>query len=731
MKITKDAGMPKTNGRMKRSRHREFFALLLGVVFLICVYALVITTVSPQKFVLSVGDIAPETITAPHETVNQAATAKLRQQAMDLISPIYSQDMKATSKALESLDGYFTAITLLRGRTDEVKTQKVTSFAQQNTPEQAAEYEKSDKWIEELTDADFTAIKDGFPLQLFDDEVTALIKTSKSDIERMDTEVRKMMESALEQGIKQEHRLDIIASIKTEMDTALEGTGRVLLGVAKKGVEEYLPVNMVYDEKLTLAAKEKAASAIVPATIKTGQNIVVKGEEVTQEQYDIMESLGLLGPKGENIWFYVGLGLFIAGLTVPLGLYIYYFQKDIIARFTRLAFLLIILLIVIAAALPLSKIQIRLIPVFMATLLISMAFGIRTSIMATAYLAFVTSAMAGEGNVQNFFNCAAVFISGSVGAFSMRRVQHRSRIMIGGAASGILYALLNLGLGYVTGRPLEESLVWAGWAVVGGIACAVLTLGTLPIWEAVFRLATPSRLLELSNTHQPLLKKLMIEAPGTYNHSIMVANLSEAAAEVTGADTLLCRVGAYYHDVGKLKEPLLFVENQMGNNNPHDTLPPDQSAELIRGHVEDGMKYAKRFKLPKSIQDIISQHHGTSQIAYFYHKAKTMGEGEIDPKKFKYPGPRPQTREAAIIMLADTVEAAIRALKDVSVQSIEDAVENLIKDRLYTGQLDESPLTLRDMEKIKSAFTKVLSGIYHGRVEYPKRDAASERGNED
>src|SRR5690606_35916981 len=271
--------------------------------------------------------------------------------------------------------------------------------------------------------------------------------------------------------------------------------------------------------------------------------------------------------------------------------------------------------------------------------------------------------------------------------------------------------------------PLYDVDLWTDvvWALVGGFLSAVLTIGTLPFLETALGILTPVRLLELANPNQPLLRRLLLEAPGTYHHSIMVANLCEAAAEQVGADSLLARVGAYYHDVGKMKRPYFFIENQFGGVNPHEKIAPNLSALIITSHVRDGVELAREYGLPEEIIKFIREHHGTTTVEYFYHKAMEdeHAQGVIE-ENFRYPGPIPQSKETAICMLADGSEAAVRAMTRPTPGRTEAMVRKVIRDRLNGGQLDHCDLTLADLDRIARTFTQILTGLFHSRIEYPE-----------
>jgi len=314
-------------------------------------------------------------------------------------------------------------------------------------------------------------------------------------------------------------------------------------------------------------------------------------------------------------------------------------------------------------------------------------------------------------------------ISGSTAVYAAMHMHQRNGILWTGLLSGVAGILTVVALDVVSNNDALSIVINSFWTLGGGIFAGILAIGTLPVWENTFGVVTPIKLLELSNPNQPLLKQLLLEAPGTYHHSIIVGNLSESAAQAVGANELIARVGAYYHDIGKLKRPYFFIENQVTPKNPHDKLKPSMSALIITSHTKDGLEMAAKHRLPKAIQDIISQHHGTTLVSYFYHKAKESdGSGNIDDAVYRYDGPKPQTREAAIIMMADSVEAAVRSLPEPTKGKIDGLVRKIIKDKLDDGQLDQCDLTFKDLSRIAEAFSSVLCGIFHERIEYPKDD---------
>jgi len=258
--------------------------------------------------------------------------------------------------------------------------------------------------------------------------------------------------------------------------------------------------------------------------------------------------------------------------------------------------------------------------------------------------------------------------------------------------------------------------------VVNGIVSSIVVIGVLPVFEYIFRVVTNISLLELSDFNHPILKKMILEAPGTYQHSLVVANLAEAAAEAIGANPLLARVGAYYHDIGKINRSNYFVENQIPYRDVHKGLKPSISKLIIINHVKEGVELAKKYHLNPNIIDFITQHHGRSLVYYFYQRAKELEPGSEDEEEYRYPGPRPQSKEVAIVSLADTIEALSRTLEEPTPSRIEEMVKEVVRKKFIEGELDESELTLKDLEKITNSFIRILNAIFHTRINYPQND---------
>lgn len=358
-------------------------------------------------------------------------------------------------------------------------------------------------------------------------------------------------------------------------------------------------------------------------------------------------------------------------------------------------------------------------PIAIFSILVTVLFDAEVGTFNT----FILALLLGILHRFNFSIVLITIILGSVACFSIQRVRHRSEFF-----KTILYLLVSSTilifiLESYNISPSEEivNLLGFGWA--NAVISPLLAMGILPVFESLFGFTTNVTLLELSDLNNPLLKRLALEAPGTYHHSILVGNLSEAAAKAIDANPLLARVGAYYHDIGKIEIPEYFVENQLGIKSKHENLTPTMSAIILASHIKKGRALGEEADLPDEVLNFLEEHHGTMTMTYFYNKAREMGIENPSDEEFKYPGPRPRSRETAIVMLADSVEAASRTLTDPKPARIRNLVQNIINDRFQSGELQECPLTLKDLAEIRESFTQILIGVFHHRIEYPEEEA--------
>lgn len=498
--------------------------------------------------------------------------------------------------------------------------------------------------------------------------------------------------------------------------------------VDSKITRQTLLVDDQETEKLKQAAR--ASVKLEVHSYKAGQKIVGPGEIVDESVMRVLAAYGLV----ENLspWRSVGgIGLIVLISLLTMVLYARQYRRHIPQLLPKMVLVGLSLALVLVIGKAIVALNLggpgfnslvgMLIPAAWATMTIAILVDPETALLSSIILAIYVGILADPVVTTSFGLQVALvaLFSGVVGVYSVSRLSQRSDL----ARAGLFIAAVNFFT--VSGIALTSGMKFSSWAVgillgvVNGLASSVLTVGTLHWFEAGFHITSAIRLLELSNPNRPLLKRLLVEAPGTYHHSILVGNLAEAAAEAVQADAILVRVGAMYHDIGKLRRPYFFIENQFAQDNPHDKIAPTLSALIITSHIKDGLEMAREEKLPQMIQDIIAQHHGDSLVSFFYHKAIEENM-EIPEETFRYEGPRPQTKEAALVLLADSVEAAVRSMKQATPGRIEGLVRKIIKSKLDDDQLNQCNLTFRDLDKIATAFVRILSGIFHSRVEYPE-----------
>jgi len=489
----------------------------------------------------------------------------------------------------------------------------------------------------------------------------------------------------------------------------------------------FMEPSLRFDPLSTERDRNAARSAVstIKANVVQGEAIVRANQQLGEADVErlrayeeALRSEGLL--EGPEMRFATTIGSLLLNFIL-LGVFgglLYFFRPDVYGNFRWLLLLGILILTYTGAAgwIARAELPAELLPIAFVSLGVAVLWDGRLALILVATLAILTGAQAPFASGGAWL---PVFVAGSAAALSVRAVRRRAQtwIFIAIIAAAYLGVLLTLGL--MGTREFPELLLAAAWAGGNAVVSAILVMGFLPVFEWFTRITTDQTLLEWADPNRPLLKRLSMEAPGTYAHTINVANLSEAAANAIGANGLLCRVGVYYHDVGKMLKPQYFIENQTGGRNPHDKLKAATSASIVRDHVAEGIRLAEEAKLPDVLVDFIPEHHGTQEISYFLDRATREGEGEVDPEQFRYPGPRPRSRETAIVMLADSVESATRALQDPTPERVGDLIDSIVADKIRQHQLDEAPLTLRELGTIRAQFQKVLSGVYHHRIDYP------------
>jgi cyclic-di-AMP phosphodiesterase PgpH len=482
---------------------------------------------------------------------------------------------------------------------------------------------------------------------------------------------------------------------------------------------------IVPDRPATELRREEARRSVSTSKydVLAGEKIVGANEVVGREQNEKLRALhDAVGNNyggrdgGRRV---VGSILFDFLVVALIGLTILVCRPQIYRNFRWLltvAASATLVLIGGAVVALLRPVHPELVPVALAAVILSALFEKRISIIAAMVLATL---VAGQGVYRGTNALFINLIGGAVAAATVGEVRTRNQSYRWIMAIGGAYVATAVAIGLTLDLPSREILTSAGFGVLNALGCVLLAVLLMPMLEAFTGIETDLTLLEWSDLNRPLMQRLSLEAPGTYAHTIAIANLAEAACRAIGANPLRARVGAYYHDIGKIAKPQYFVENQAKGRNPHDSLKPDASAQIIRNHVREGLELADAYKLPRALRAFITEHHGTGVISYFLDRARQRDASTPAGADYIYPGPLPQTAETAVVMLADGIEAAARVLHEPTPEKVRDVVEHIVRQRVEQGQLIDAPLTLRQIETIKEEFTRVLVGMYHNRIDYP------------
>ncbi|MFH0702732.1 MAG: HDIG domain-containing metalloprotein [bacterium] len=552
--------------------------------------------------------------------------------------------------------------------------------------------------------------------------IVYLIKSSEENFSKVASESQNTLERVIQRGISEKELMEKSNEIIDQnINNTLSKTQHHSITLL---IKEVLHPNMVIDELATGIAKKNAMNSVEPiqVTFRKGEKIVSIGDLVAKPQKDALRKLGYstfqLDLKG-----IIGILLLVGICLYTMAYYLVSFEpKYINPSYLLLISLLAISIVIFAVFLPFN-ISVYIIPIPAVTILLTIFTNYRISLLATLLIIIMIGV-----SLQYGIESIAVFILGGLiatFAASLINYYRRMDMVKAGFDVGVIQMLVIFSA-YLFQSNLEEISIKiiatdVSIGFINGLGSGIIALGTLPLIESIFKIITPYGLAELADHNQILLRRLQFEAPGTYHHSLMVSNLAEAAAEAIGANPILARVGSFYHDIGKLKRPLFFIENQsyFGIENPHEKLNPRLSKMVITAHPKDGLEIAREYKLPNIINQFIIQHHGDGLAAYFYKQAlETEGPENISEEQFRYTGPKPSSKEAAILMLADAVESAVRAVKNPTTVTIGEIIDRIIKERLFDGQLSESPLTQKDLKIIAASFNRILRGMQHHRVKY-------------
>lgn len=685
---------------VKNIKHAQFLPYTMFVLLALLTFVLLYHHVKPEQYNIQLFGISKETIRSPITIEDKEKTEKMRREAADRVADVYTLKKEYAENRVDLISSVFTTISEVQEEADThlEKLQKL----KEKLPGDLYTHMSETQWSSLLTakPSDLQLAKEA--------TVTAVNKIMSERITLQDLDYAKM---------RVDHELKYVI-VKNELKDAI-------VQLAKYAI---IP-NVVYDRAATEEKRRQAMDEVKPVKILQGQIIVEEGQFITNEIYNQLKLVGLLENE-RTVHPFIGLGIFVILLLTPILYYFWRFKPENHHRNVYLFVYTTVFVLTLIMMKLISLLQqmdftdvVYVVPVAVGTILIRILFNEQLAVVTSFVYAICGSIMFNEGVTGTFNDSAGVYLlaSGLAGAvFLSEQLQKKAKIL----QAGLFVSLINTAMMIATlfmkngHYSLIEIGIFVIMAVISGIFASVLTIGLLPFLEAGFGILSSMKLIELSNPNHPLLRKILTEAPGTYHHSLMVANLSEAACEAIGANGLLARVAAYYHDIGKTKRPRYFIENQIGNNH-HDYLSPQLSKNIIIAHVTDGVAILKKHKMPKEIIDIAEQHHGTTLLKYFYHKAKQQSDYVLE-EEFRYPGPKPNTKEAAIISIADSVEAAVRSLVNPSQEKIEKVVRGIIADRLQDNQFNECNITLKELELVAQSLCETLNGVFHSRIEYPE-----------
>ena len=678
---------------------------IAAAILVLVLTAILASDVLPRGLALELGQTAPRTIFAPRadEFPSQVRTETARQEAR---SAVVNQYDFTTEKAI--------ALAAEQQRAYERRVATVdAAFTGDLTPDERARLLES-------------ALPD-----LSEDDRATLMALPTIRWAAIRTEAARVLDATLRAEVKDDVAALVRARLAGQMAGGLEDAERALAATI---ISPLVLPNSSYSEARTQQARDAAAAAVPEVRVSVVRNeaLIREGERIGPAELEMLEALGI-NDDSPDVAGFAGW-LLLATLVVGMLLaWVWRFRPGLWHRDNVLA-LIGLLLVGVTVALKITAGSITLSYV-LPIAAIGMLLAILLDATIATFVLTLVAVVAGAVNGSSLEISAYVFLGGVAGIVTVRRGDKFQVFIQAGIAIAVVNALVVSVFSLLGERDLAGVLqLWVASAVAGAGA-SVFAVGSYAVLGSVFGILTVFQLLELANPSQPLLRRLLVETPGTYHHSLMVGNLSERAAEAIGADPLITRVAAYYHDLGKLANPLGFIENQGGGDNIHDQLLPEVSAQILKQHVADGIDIAYKARLPKGLIAYIPQHHGTAIISYFYARAKELAaepfggiktaEGAkaaaaVDERKFRHIGPKPQSREAALIMLADGVEASVRSLSSRDEPAIRAMVSRIIEERISDGQFDECDLTLRDLERIREAFVGQLLAMYHTRIAYPQ-----------
>ncbi|MGX9135315.1 HD family phosphohydrolase [Rummeliibacillus sp. JY-2-4R] len=694
------------------------FPLLLAIILAltgIIQFFLMVRDIEAEHYDIKLFQLSPKTIRSVKTVEDTQKTEEDRERVASEVSPVYSFSPDVAKNQAAIIKSTFDYII-------EIKNSSKNNKKNSNREKVLEEEIKSIG--EKLDKID----SNGQIIRFTNQELSTLLSQDEQELIDTRDALATIVEKKLSEPIRQEQVTDAKASVEKSVRESIM-IPNVLRSIAIPFARTSIVETEKIDSEQTKERIEQAKASVDPTRILLGQIIVQEGQVIDRDVYRQLQLTGMISNK-QSLKPIIGLALFVMLQMSFFYAAFYNWKTDTKVKIRNIIITMIIYIssIIVMELLDLVSSEFDVIvgflfPAAVVSMLIRVIVNERIAILAT----MMTSAVGGIVFQKGYSSVLQMEVSlyivfaGFASIYFMRNEEKRSNLMTTSlyvSAVNIAFIAFYLLLSQSNYGP-KELLYYFIAAIASAILSGALTLGLQPFIESAFGMLSTYRLVELSNPNHPLLKKILMETPGTYHHSVMVANLADAACEAIGANGLLARVGCYYHDIGKTKRPGFFVENQMSGINPHDQLPSSTSRDIIIAHAEDGAKILEQHKMPKEIIDIARQHHGTSLLKFFYYKEKDINS-EVHECDYRYAGPKPQTKEIAIISIADSVEAAVRSMKNPTSDGIKQLVHNIVQDKLQDGQFDECDLSFRELIKVENVFCETLNGIFHSRIEYPK-----------
>lgn len=708
--------------------------LLLGLALASGIFAVVYFSTGPSPMRLYEGDVSLKDIYAPYDfiytrdIIDDEKMKEAERMALANVGSVYILNPQIAESINQSISTFFKRVRESRGvkeligDDEKVKSLKIASDINLNEKTYLALINTADLDSLERAVGDIITryLKKGI---LTEEEKSSLKERGSDTIVVLDpltsTETKMALEST-----------PAIEETKREIEKVSEGSFQQDKKIRQIGIEvvkALIASNLQMSPEETKRYSENILSKLPriykKIEVKKNELLIGKGEKVAKRHLNMLKQLEKTPDIGGRTFYLIGMGLLLVIFLLIFVFHLRYYESRIFSsnRNLILISLLVLFIAVLSEVVAISPLSSYMIPLASVSMLIAILLDANSAFISTVIMSILVGVIGGN----NFDLMIVMFIGGSVGIYSVRKVRRRSGLLLAGLVVGAANFFTIIALGLLNN--LEPSLILkeSSLGITNGLASFMLVMALLPVCEYIFKIPTDITLLELSDLNHPLLKRMATEAPGTYHHSLIVGNLAEAACDAINANSLLARVGAYYHDIGKTEKSEYFSENEIEpKNSRHDNLTPSMSALVIINHVKDGMEMAHKYKINQAIIDFIAQHHGNGLIYYFYQRAleKSEDEKDIREEDFRYPGPRPQTKETAAVLLADSVEASSRTLANPTPSRVQGLVQRIINNKFIDGQLNECDLTLKDLHKISEAFTRILNAMFHTRVEYPDED---------